>query len=779
MGLAGFGFVLLGLGLTGLFYPSVILGAGLALVAGSRGTWKCPSILAAAAARAGAVGAPGLIAVSAALACLLPALLTPEFEVDCELYHLGMPWQWLQVHKSLPDHFTYGFHLSLPIDLSWAIALLLGDDRIAKWLAAGAFLATSAFWAGRCLEAGRPRAAWTGTLLAFSAVPVVWLAGTCKNDVPAAALFVCGALLQASGAWGLGAAFLGLGAAAKYTLVPLVVVWVVFRRPPRAVWGRCAAALVVPPAVWMIKTWLMTGSPSYPFAAGIFPAYDWNEANQKAFLDYAATLYDPAAGRLSTLPGTWFRTMCQDHLLLFLALPGFLLFGRRRATAWVLVAGGVAVLAAGRFPRYILPSAWMLALLAAESFETGPEARRRMIAWLLAAAALGRVWPQALAAADRRDILEPRAQVLARHLTTRGRMLDALSALKPPASGAPFKVLNIGEFRSYRFPARVIAGGALGETPLIWEMVRASTGLRDLRARFRQLGARVLVYDCVSVSWLAPRYRPFPWDRRMAGLYAAFCRRYLEIAAAPDLVDYENGGFYLYRILDRPRIPGPATVFFVPGAESILGDHLQFTDITPDPRRALDSAFAALGWLPEVLWVRNRVGHACVVMDDLPGAVRYLRPGVEAGMIDELNLVDYASAVTSLGRLDEAARVLNLAFQRCPSHLTFLRIVRANWYAHHSRTFLGSKDWTPAVQDLEQGLGVLALIPPGAGPQFAVTRRDVEIDLKAVLGEVRIAQGRRAEGARLLREAIALDPAGPWVARWRSLADAASGSLLP
>ncbi|MEK7476825.1 MAG: hypothetical protein AAB152_14480 [Candidatus Coatesbacteria bacterium] len=780
LGLLGFGFACLGLALTGLFFPAAIAGAGLAMLAGSRAWWSRRSLVAAAAGHAGVMGAGGIAAVAAGGLLLVPSLLVPEFEVDCELYHLALPWQWLQAHRCLPDHVAYAFHLPLPVDLGFTIALLLGDDRIAKWLVAGTFVAASAVWAGRCLTAGTPRAAWTGILLALSAAPMVWLAGTCKNDVPAAALIVCGALCQLGGAWGLGAALFGLGAAAKYSAVPLIVLWCVVHRPPRAVWVRCAVAMSLPLAVWLGKAWLLTGNPFYPLAWTVFPAFDWNAPNQEAFLDYAATLYDQRAGRLATFPGAWLDAMRRDHLLLLLLLPGVLLFGRRRRTAWVCVAGAMAALAAGRFPRYMLPGLWLLALLAAEALEsTGNVVRRRALAWVLAAAAMVRIVPAARAAiADWRDLAGPLSDIRARHLTTRGTALGQLAAIRPPG-GVPFKVLNVGEFRSYRFPARVVAGGALGETPLVWDLVRASRSQRDLRARFRQLGVRVVVFNCVSVDWLATRYRGFAWDRRMATLYAGFCRPYLELAATPPSVDYENGGFYLYRLRDRPGAVPAATVFFAPGTESLLGDNIRFTDVAPDAPRALSEAQAAAALLPGVGWPANRVGHAYLMLGNLAEAARQLRPFVEAGMLDELNLVDYASAITVPGgRLDEADRVLEEAFRRCPSHRTFLSIIRANWCALKARTFLPRKDWAAASRFLEQGLAFLGGIPPGSGPQYAMMRRDVQVDLTGMLGELRIALGRPAEGARLLREAIGLDPAGPWVSRWRKLADASSGALL-
>jgi hypothetical protein len=109
----------------------------------------------------------------------------------------------------------------------------------------------------------------------------------------------------------------------------------------------------------------------------------------------------------------------------------------------------------------------------------------------------------------------------------------------------------------------------------------------------------------------------------------------------------------------------------------------------------------------------------------------------------------------------------------------FLGIVRATWCSHAARPLLARADWAGAARIFERGLGELSVIPAGAAPQYGAMRRDVQTVLTGLLGETKLRQGDRAAGVRLLREAIDLDPAGAWAPRWRNLANASSGSILP
>ena len=772
LGWLAFGTAAFGLGLTGLFLPSLVTMAGLALVACSPAGRSARSPVLAALAAARSLGRWGAGALALGAAALVPYLLVPEFESDSEMYHLALPWQWLVAHRAIFDQVPVVFHLSLPVDLGFTAALVLGDDRIAKCMVAGALAAASAVWAGRELAAGRRWSAWIGPLLVMSSLPVAWLATTAKNDVPAAALLACGAILQLDGVWGLGAVFLGLGGAAKYSAAPLILFWCLAHPPPRRLLVRCAAGLVLPGLAWPVKAWLVTGNPVYPFAWRMFPGSGWGAANVTAQMQYASGFFEPGAERLATLPAACVRVLAQDHLPILLALPGLLLLTPRRKSTMAVVVGLVASLAAGRNGRYLMPAAWLLALLIAAAAETGPVSRRRVLGWVIAMAAFARLGTAAATrAAWWPEAGRPLTAVLERHLSTRGEAARDLASL----GRAPFRVLNVGEFRSYRLPARSVAGGTLGETPLVWSLVRASRTPADLRVRFRQLGAGILLHNFISTDWLATRYQGFTWDRRMARLYAEFCRRYLMVAVPPATCDYANGGFYLYRILARPRSPVSATVFFLPGAESLQAEGIQYNDMSPDPPRALKANLDLLALLPDVGSAWNRVGHACLRMNDVAGALRYLTPFGEAGMLDGLNLADYAVALTTTHHLARADGIIDEAMRRCPNHRMSLRANRATWCKLSGQEAYVRGDTAGAAALLERGLAALAEVPDGADPANEPGRRHERVFLTGMLGQVRVAQGNRAEGIRLLREAERLDPGAPVAATWRRLVEQAAG----
>lgn len=769
LGWATVGITLLGLGLTGLFSAPAIGLAMLALLLGSRATYARRLILVRAAVEARALGPLGLTLLGVGLAPVLLLVMVPEFEIDCEMYHLGLPWQFLQAHRVLLDHIPGSFQTPLHADLTFTIPLLLGDERLAKWMIVVYFIAATAIFVARCQRDGMREAGWLGPLLFLSTGQVLWLVTTSKNDIPAAALFVAGILMTQRGRWTLGASLLGVCMAAKLSCAPLVAVWFLLNPPPRRVVVRFACWLLLPLVPWLLKTYLATGNPLYPFGYTLIPSFGWESANQTAWLSYALPLWPEDTRIASKLPGAWVRLMRAEHLLFLLVLPGMALLSRNRRAAWACVAASIVVLGLGHFARYYLPLIWLLSLLAVQELARIPLRLRKTVMGVLAVYALLRIGLSPHL--DRplwREAFLPLSETFHRYLSMRQETIQTLVQLKSAGRPGTFKVLSVGESRTYRFPARLVYGGVLGETPLIWQMAKASHHPAELRKKFRQLGTDFLMYNFVSAGWLETRYRPFPWNERALRLYVEFLRRYLTPIARPVACDYANGGFYVFRVLSEPMRPPAADVWFTPGAESVYGEATNAMR-TNRLSEALRDYHAVLKLLPDVAHAWNAVGHIYMELNDFPNAYKYLKRFGKAGVMDSMNLYQYGAAAVQVGELDLAEPVLRDALAQYPGQHGTIQLNQAALWATRAFRLMGARQLKKGESWLRKAVKVLDQVPITGTRKHQASRRNVLAMVLGLHGEYELIKGNASSAAKYFRQAYGTAPRNSLAPRWKRL----------
>lgn len=785
LGFATLGTAYLGLGLTGLFFPFLVVATPVALIAASRAGWKPGLLLVRAAREAGGLPLVGKLMLLAAVLPAVPVLCGPEFEVDCEVYHLAWPWQMLLVHRAPLDHTVFAFHIPLLFDGVNALPLVFGDDRPAKWLSALSFVAASAFCAGRALRRGRPAAAWVGPLLAYTAGTVAWMCTSAKDDLPSSACFVAGALLWLEGAWMPAAACMGIALAGKYVYGVYAVLWVVFLPPPRRRWIPVAAALAIPVIPWAVKAFLATGNPVFPFAAALFPTFDWGPENDRTFLNPVRALWFPGSATWAGIPAAWTALMRSEYLPVLLGLPLLLAAARdstpgsrqavsvRRRAAAALALGTVIALGAGHLSRYLIPAVWLLSCLIAEEAAGLPGWWRRAAVAVLAAYALGRiaVRPQ-FWIVFRDDAFRPLAKVFKARLSTRLEIVEVLNRLTPPG-GPPLRLLSNGDTRSYRFPCRIVYGGALGETPLIWRIVRASRDQGEIGKRFRQLGTDYLLHNFISAEWLNDRYSSFPWDARMIRLYVGFCLGRLVIESPPERSDYANGGFYVFRILRRP-LPRPQPwLFYLPGAEMLYGPVTVLENMN-----RLDDALAEskrlLMLMPEVGHAWNTVGHLLTAKADTRGGYEVLRRFAELGMIDGMNIGEYGANAARVRQYGTASRMLAQSMRRQPDHRNVVLVNEAFLWVAMAVEELTARRLDHAGLLADQAAWALAQISRGGTltPMQERAKRETTAFVWAVRGELARVRGRAAEAAACFRTAWQTAPDVSLAPRWKELADA-------
>jgi len=780
LGWALLGVLWLGLGLAGLYVPGVIGAAGLAALAGSRSTWRLRSPLAAALVEARALGWGAAATALCVFAMLAGLLCIPEFEMDCAYYHFGISWQWLQVHRVLLDWVPFTNHVPLPVEMIYVLPIMLGEDRLAKWMTASFFLAAAAVWASYCLRSKeRKDAGWLGPLLALTGSTILWLVTASKNDVPAGGWLVAGAVVWAAGASSLGALLLGCGLAAKYTAGPLAIAWLLVHLPARRRIVPTAVLLTVPVLPWLAKAWLATGNPLYPLGGRWFPSLNWTGANEVAFLDYANRLSDPLTRGLWTFPGAFLASLRHDHLFVCLALPALLLIGRRRRAAWGIVGGLVVILAAGHFARFMLPGLWLLAFLAADELAALAPGWRRLAVPAAALMALASIaGSYQLRWFDQAKAFRPVRPVWREFITTRGEIIDMLETM-PRLPGRPLKVLCSGEGRTWLLPVRVVYGGVQGETPLLWRIVKDSVTHEDIRRRLRQLGCPYLLHNFVSAEWLNERYRAFPWDARMARLYMGYCLRHLVIETAPQRSDYGNGGYYLFRLLPRP-LPRPQPwLFYLPGTESLFGPVTTLENLNrPDDALAVSRRLAGL--LPELGHAWNEVGHFLTVKGDTKGGFQALLPFVQRGMLDGMNVGECGANAVRVRAFALGSRLLARTLMNQPDHRNVVYVNLAFLWVIEAVDALNGRRMDLAASLADRAWWALSQMPPGTPMSAAQARARQETAslVWALRGELARARGRAAEAAEAFRMAWQTTPDMGLSPRWKELAETLAPKLF-
>jgi tetratricopeptide (TPR) repeat protein len=761
-GVAAIGVAFLGLACIGLFTHTLVLVLFAVMVAASPGGWTTRSVLLAAAREFLAVGAPWVLLVAA---CALPtgiAMLVPETEQDSFIYHLGSVWQWFQAGRLPIDYVPFSFHLPLPVEMIYAIPLALGDDRIARWMLASCFIAASSIYGSRMLREGNPGAAWLGPIVAMGAATFWHLLTMTKNDIATASLFVTGALFLRYGRSGIGALFLGASFASKLVVGPLVAIWFLLyvRRVRRPVFFFLM--LCIPVLPWLAKAWLATGNPVYPIFYGIFPVFSWDGRNQAVFRAYTSTLRSMPSWDPVSFFRAFFNFFLNEYILLLVALPFLLRYGRNRLETAACAAGQLVMFKIGLVPRYLIPIDWLLGLQLAS--ELGRLKQSRWKAGATLALVAFSVWNigRSPSVQIRRwsDSWRPMAAVLEDQLTTYAEMGREISAMKCR------RILLVGEIRTHRIPARVMYAGALGETPVTWKITRESRDIGEMRKRFRQIGADIMVLNYVTGFNIAQYYLAYSWDTQMLARYQDFALSYLKQLNNPVGSDNGNGCFAIIGMKRAPILPFQNSVFSLPGAEVIY-----VRAITLEKRGDYPSEMAELSalakFIPRVRFTMSEMARIRMMTGDYEGTFQTLKPLVERGAIDESILAYYGSSAYALNRFDIAEQAFrkHMTLYRYNTgtigyrlaHVLYLRTVHANASV-------------PSAADaalLREAESILDRVPQSPGNVTPEARLDAQAYIKGRLADYLAGRGDKAGALRLYEEAIKLAPNLPITAIWR------------
>jgi tetratricopeptide (TPR) repeat protein len=463
--------------------------------------------------------------------------------------------------------------------------------------------------------------------------------------------------------------------------------------------------------------------------------------------------------------------MGSDYFLALLLLPGLVLFSRRRAVVVGVIVAMLATLATGHLTRFLLPLVWWVCWEASMDLERLPGLSGSLAGPVLAVGVLVQVVidPWGMRPAWRLLVRPPAAQW--EDFTTLAKSVGQLETLHPR------RLFVVGDLRSDLLPGRILFDGAVGETPLVWRFAHESGTVDGIRRKFRQAGARWMLYNYVSVEWVSLRYRVFPWRDEALRRYVEYCKRYLRVRWRSEESDYVNGGFYIFEILPRPLARPPATVWFAPGTEGLYGEGI----LLHNAGRTMDSLhhyLSVLQRLPDVGTSWNLVGHEYAVLNDTENAYKYLSPFAQQGMMDSMNLGEYAAACVRTGRLEEGGRLLEEAKRRYPGHRIVVLVNQAAWCGRMAVKALGERKAQKVVAYLDQGDACLAQVPPQPEGPNEDARKSTQAYLLGLRGELYAILGRSTEATELLHRAVDLAPNSPIASRWRALLDAVAPRLF-
>ncbi len=500
----------------------------------------------------------------AALAVLLLAMLlnlagalAPEIFYDALVYHLAVPNFFVIKHGFAP--MPYNFYSDLPFThgMLYAAALLLKGAPLAKFVnySAGVLTAAAALAFGaRFLSL---RAGLWGALIFYTvchAMFASWSSGTESLLMLFSTLGLYAALLR-SGAeddrplW-LAAVFCGLAMGVKYTgFFPTVGVMLAYAWSDRARPGKALRNLALFTLIatlftgpWLVKNWLYTGNPVFPFATGLFgsgPTADpaklrdfISQAAQMGHLTPLSWLLTPWKVTMGQVPNSEFFTplfLAFLPLLFLLGAPA----GAAAAALWTFFitvwAGWSVSTTMVRFMMPAYPAAGLL--LAAYLFSGGLRALKAVLKAAVLVSCLASLywagyifytqgrWRPLTGAVAAEDYLS-HTQPTYPYSCYSG--IKFINEHTPPGS----KVLMIGDEKSFYLKRDFIVSSVYDRTAIVEYSSAAASG-DDLYARLRADGVTHILLNPADAIRLGRDYRMFYWDARAQAVFHDFWSRHL------------------------------------------------------------------------------------------------------------------------------------------------------------------------------------------------------------------------------------------------------------
>ena len=461
---------------------------------------------------------------------------------------------------------------------------------------------------------------------------------------------------------------------------------------------------------WFLANWINLGNPFHPFLYGMFPGFAWDASLLAAWNASARQVASMSTGGewgwLKSLPGILGGGGMGGSAVLLAMLP---IMAIRKGNGnyrfiGIFTACSVMLWFPFREPsRYLFP---ILPLLGAMAGAITMPANSRTPAWtylrngflalVLAGFFLnwttltgGAGWKYLIGSLSR---LEYRAQA--------GGSWDSMRGWINTNVLARGRVLFVGEPRRLWMERRVLSYGPVFR-PVTWKAVAESRDAATVAKKMRQAGITHIVYNQISAGYNAYAYFPGPaWTGRELETAADFYRRYCRMARFPDSVEVWRGNYYVYAVSRRPN-SRPEPLYFIPEAEGRFNEAQSNIEAQKYPEAA-GALSRAMGPIRDELFAQTLAGRIDWFQGKYGEGIKKLGPGVKAGLVTDLNLIDYGSCLANEGRYDEAIGVFKRASELQKTALSFNKLgisyYGRGWMRYRKGEYRG------AVSDLEQAV---------------------------------------------------------------------------
>lgn len=641
-------------------------------------------------------------------------LVPPELDVDCMSYHLAFPQQVLTQHRLFGTDVYSHWAIPLVMEFPHVFPLLLNLDAAARIIGlAVAVLGALTFL--RALRMPLTPAQEIGLVALALVLPAGrFVLATAKNDAPAvgyalasAGLFLHSGVLsreaKRSAEVLLAALLAGVLLAVKYLTLPLalsvagIAVYRVRHAARLRIFLLVACGGLLPLLPWMFKSYLYLADPMYPLGTVTFPAWFGNPDTNE-FTRTLLNIYVQGVRPINSFPMDMLVLAARNALLMVAAVP--LLAVWRRPGLVPLLVGSVLGYAG-------MMLGWRGAIEAVERFALSVFVLWNLVAGAVLCRGLVNGWPVT------RRILRPVCVVGAGALLVLGSVrvvavetwphgtwqrhmhpgaylagrlsrqefrhtgLFAYGAILPHVRAAVEArdqggtVLAIGENRFWDIPTRVRT--QVFEPPFVWRAAHGTESVERLAVKFRQRNIQWVLYNLSLAGLGRYTYSPYTWSPRMLRLYAEYTLRHLTLTAFCGRADPHAGSSWLYEVERIPQTP-PARTLFLPGAERAYA-YAALAELHGAHEEAVLRFEELRRMLPEIVWLDSLLAAPLLASGRVREAYQLARGTVEAGLIDERNLLTWAVAAGRLGKHGEATEALRRAAAAYP--LWPERVVRA------------------------------------------------------------------------------------------------------
>jgi tetratricopeptide (TPR) repeat protein len=257
----------------------------------------------------------------------------------------------------------------------------------------------------------------------------------------------------------------------------------------------------------------------------------------------------------------------------------------------------------------------------------------------------------------------------------------------------------------------------------------------------------------------------------MMDLYIKYCLSDLSVTRIFDTCDYVGGGFYVFGLEKYPQPRRPkASIPFLPGAEAYyskaawLMNKGRFGD-------AAEAYKPLVARHPEVIVYKGDLGYCYAQLGDWWRSYRLLKPIVDGGVMDALSMPTFGAAASSVGKPDEADRVLREGLRRYPGQDHVIKVCLGGVCYIRALECLSRNDAAGAEKLLDEAIDMLAFTTSASEGSIEGQRQRKIAYATAVKADICATRGERDKAIRLYQEAIRIGPGMPGVEKWRAVAE--------